>query len=98
MSIEANLRLGQTSAAQNTYLLLRQRSAQSTNTLNEVNLRSQWGSEMFKEGVAFPNLLRWGTAAQTLGSFGFMLSKNARLPIPQQIIDQNSDLLQNPGY
>lgn len=98
MSIEANLRLGQTTAAQNTYAILRQRASQSANTLNDANLRSLWGNEMFKEGVAFPNLLRWGTASQALGNFGFVLSKNARLPIPQQIIDQNSNLLQNPGY
>jgi hypothetical protein len=98
MSIEANWALSQVSAAQSNYAILLQRAAKGVDPFNMDRLISRWGNEMFKEGGAFPNLIRWGAATAYLGRFGFVLSKNARLPIPQQIMDQNPDVLPNPGY
>lgn len=97
MSAEANLALGSNPNAQARYLALTQRSS-SPVAFSQASLRALWGTEMRREGVAFANLNRWGTAADELNRYGFVPGKHLRLPIPQVIIDQNPGMVQNPGY
>ncbi|MBB5436657.1 hypothetical protein HDC92_000321 [Pedobacter sp. AK017] len=97
MSAEASMALGNTINAQTRYQTLAQRSSFSP-TFSQANLRALWTAEMRREGVAFANLTRWGTAADELARYGFSSAKNNRLPIPQAILDQNPGMLQNPGY
>lgn len=69
-----------------------------TPPLQSEDLRSLWKAEMPKEGNRFANLVRWGTAYETLEAKGFNPGKHNLLPIPQLVLDSNSNLFQNPGY
>lgn len=44
------------------------------------------------------DLRRWGLASATLGSLGYTDPKHKYFPIPQQEINTNPKLVQNPGY
>lgn len=44
------------------------------------------------------DLRRWGLASATLGSLGYTEPKHRYFPIPQQEINTNPKLVQNPGY
>lgn len=98
MSIEANLALGNTTKAQNAYAVLLQRSGMQANQVNTGAFRQLWQIETRREGHAFLNLRRWATAADELTKYGYAVSKNNLLPIPQVVIDQNSGMVQNAGY
>jgi starch-binding outer membrane protein, SusD/RagB family len=70
--------------------------------------------ELALEGHRFFDLVRWGIAAQYINDYlsaektrlpnnlsgvaGFVENKNEYFPIPQQNIDLNKNLKQNPGY
>lgn len=57
--------------------------------------------ELAGEQVRFPDLVRWGLAADELGQYGFVAGKHEVFPIPQQEITANSALTnadQNNGY
>jgi hypothetical protein len=98
MNIEANLALGNTTKAQNAYAVLLQRSGTLAGQINNTVFRQFWQLEMRREGHAFLNLRRWGIAADELTKYGFAVSKNNLLPIPQVVIDQNPGMVQNAGY
>ncbi|HEX4876679.1 MAG TPA: RagB/SusD family nutrient uptake outer membrane protein [Chitinophagaceae bacterium] len=53
--------------------------------------------ELAFEGVRFVDLVRWGRAAQELGSLGFRTGKHEVLPIPDYDV-RAGGLTQNPGY
>jgi hypothetical protein len=44
------------------------------------------------------DLRRWGLATSTLGGLGYKDSKHKYFPIPQQEINTNPKLIQNPEY
>ncbi|WP_256009903.1 fasciclin domain-containing protein [Desertivirga xinjiangensis] len=98
MNIEANLALQNPVAAQATYSVLMQRKGIQAPDVNMNILRETWTSEMEREGSLFPNLLRWGTAADMLAPKGFIESKHRRLPIPQAERELNRNLVQNTLY
>ena len=57
--------------------------------------------ELAGEQVRFDDLLRWGLAADVLGSAGFQAGKHDLWPIPEAEINANSAISlsdQNPGY
>ena len=57
--------------------------------------------ELAGEQVRFPDLVRWGMAAQVLGKYGFQAGKNEVFPIPDREISSNENITsadQNPGY
>src|SRR5690606_31599141 len=57
--------------------------------------------ELAGEQVRFPDLVRWGLAAQYLSPYGFQAGKNEIWPIPNDEISANDGLSQadqNPGY
>lgn len=53
--------------------------------------------ELAGEGHRFFDLVRWGDAAEKLGSRGFVAGKNEILPIPSREL-QGTKLVQNPNY
>lgn len=53
--------------------------------------------ELAGEGFRFFDLVRWGNAADKLGSRGFQAGKNEIFPIPYREL-QGTKLVQNPGY
>jgi hypothetical protein len=53
--------------------------------------------ELAGEGHRFFDLVRWGDAAQVLGSRGFQAGKNEIFPIPASEL-QGTKLIQNPNY
>ena len=53
--------------------------------------------ELAGEGFRFFDLVRWGKAANVLGSRGFTAGKNEIFPIPYKEL-QNTKLVQNPNY
>ena len=57
--------------------------------------------ELAGEQVRFPDLVRWGMAAEVLGKYGFQAGKNEIFPIPNREISSNENITpadQNPGY
>lgn len=54
--------------------------------------------ELALEGVRFLDLVRWGKAAEVLGPKGFISGKNELFPIPQDEMNNNQYMVQNPGY
>jgi len=97
INTEANLKLS-SSAATTFNMLLQRRGLPTVGTVTSNDLQTRWVIELQCEGLTFPAMLRWGTAANKLGYKGFVLPKHASLPIPQQAIDQNPGIMQNPGY
>lgn len=97
INVEANLQTGGQAAAPFN-MLLQRRGLPTVNTVTVNEFRERWVAELRREGLTFPALLRWETAADKLGYKGFVMPKHENLPIPQQVVDQNSGILQNPGY
>ncbi|MDT0687688.1 RagB/SusD family nutrient uptake outer membrane protein [Autumnicola psychrophila] len=57
--------------------------------------------ELAGEQVRFPDLVRWGLAADYLSEYGFQAGKNELWPIPNDEISANENIGQedqNPGY
>ncbi|MBL3658172.1 RagB/SusD family nutrient uptake outer membrane protein [Fulvivirga sediminis] len=57
--------------------------------------------ELAGEQARFPDLVRWGLAADVLSQFGFEAGKNEIFPLPQREINSNDKVTnadQNPGY
>ena len=53
--------------------------------------------ELALEGARYPDLIRWGRAAQELGPLGFIAGKHELLPIPNDDV-RSGGLAQNPNY
>jgi tetratricopeptide (TPR) repeat protein len=53
--------------------------------------------ELAFEGVRYPDLLRWGRAAQELAPLGFIAGKHELLPVPNDDV-RSGGLAQNPNY
>jgi hypothetical protein len=53
--------------------------------------------EFRREGFRFANLVRWNMAAQVLSNKGYT-SHYSLLPIPMNVILNNPNMVQNPGY
>jgi hypothetical protein len=98
IAAEANSKLNNTAKAQSLYTAIAQRAGFFTGTIDFSYIRSIWTSEYRREGGVFPGMNRWETAAQNLSSFGFNPGKHSYLPIPQNVLDTNPQMMQNPGY
>lgn len=104
MHAEAKVNMGQWEEAVNliNQLLMRKGAPMLNPPLTQeelmAELRSLWKAEMPKEGNRFANLVRWEIAHEVLGAKGFDFPKHNLLPIPQIVMDFNSNISPNPGY
>lgn len=101
INAEANIRIGNLTAAQNTLNQLQARSSRIPVALNDNNKLDQLNlvikAEASREGYHFATLVRTGLAAAELASFGFR-THHALLPIPERELIVNPKMVQNPGY
>jgi hypothetical protein len=100
MAAEANYRASNETKARQYINLVRQRSSlpdvTATGTALFDALVKERQLELAFEGFRYTDLVRWGLAAQELGTFGYQ-SKHALLPIPDYDV-KTAALTQNPGY
>ncbi|MEN8138410.1 MAG: RagB/SusD family nutrient uptake outer membrane protein [Bacteroidota bacterium] len=105
MAAEAYYRSGDENQARIELNKVRQRAGMGDVTAGGDDLFSaiilERQLELAFEGQRFFDLVRWGTAADILGSDGFVAGKHELFPIPQQEIDVNPAITaadQNPGW
>src|SRR4030095_16419697 len=61
------------------------------------NIKNERRAELAGEGFRWFDLVRWGDAATTLSSRGFVAGKHELFPIPSREL-QGTRLKQNPNY
>lgn len=104
MRAEANLRLGKTAEAMTDVNLVRARAGVTpVTTLNLDELLAERGRELAWEGWRRSDLIRFGKFTNVGGRFSSKFMRNPAphtilFPIPQQRLDANPGLKQNPGY
>lgn len=102
ISAEANIALGNMTAATQSINIIRNRSAMpllSTNTPDEARtaLADTYQKEYLKEGYRYISLVRWGIAQQVLGSKGYNQHYNL-LPVTMKFLQEYPGIVQNPGF
>ena len=99
MKAEVEWRLGNPGAALNFVNQVRARAGvDPLSALDADILLAERGREMFAEGWRRSDLIRFGKYGDTWWEKGPSDDFRALFPIPQQQIDANPDLTQNPGY
>ncbi len=96
---EAQLRLGDTEGALETVNLMR--STRGTPELNSIDLDAmlmERGFETYWEGLRRVDQVRFGTFTNTWDHKTVTDPTRVLFPIPQQALDSNPNLTQNPGY
>ncbi len=99
---EAELRLGNASAALTSLQAVRDRARETTYSVSDVTLENIWDERRFE--LAFENdryfdLIRTGKADEVLGARGWIYPKNVFYPIPQTQIDlSGGTLVQNKHW
>ncbi|SDC78847.1 RagB/SusD family nutrient uptake outer membrane protein [Niabella drilacis] len=101
MNAEANIRMGNLTAAQNMLNQLQARSRRPPVTLDNNNKFDQLNlivkAEASREGYHFATLVRIGLADAQLSSLGFR-ARHVLLPIPERELILDTKMVQNPGY
>ena len=99
MKAEVEWRLGNPGAALNFVNQVRARAGvDPLSALDADILLAERGREMFAEGWRRSDLIRFGKYGDAWWEKGPSDDFRALFPIPQQQIDANPDLTQNPGY
>lgn len=99
MAAEAKLNAGDAAGALTEINKVRERAqleALTSITMEDIMLERQL--ELAFEGVRFLDLIRWGKAAEVLGTQGYVEGKHNLFPIPQDELTNNQYMVQNPGY
>lgn len=65
--------------------------------ISEDSLYPAWQAAMSREGGRYANLIRWNMAGINLSQKGFN-PHHELLPVPQVVIDNFPNSIQNPGY
>ena len=65
--------------------------------LSQDSLYPAWQAAMVREGGRYANLIRWDKAEERLTEKGFN-PHHALLPIPQVVLNNFPNSIQNPGY
>jgi len=99
MKAEALFRSGQTAEALAVVNELRQaRGASDLASLDEAALLDERGRELYWEGIRRVDQIRFGTFTNTWNEKDTTEPFRVLFPIPQQAMDSNPNLEQNPGY
>lgn len=99
MKAEAQLRAGNTAGALATVNDLRaKRGASALTSLDLNGMLDERGREMYWEGVRRIDQVRFGTFDDTWSYKTNTDATRVLYPIPQQALDSNPNLKQNPGY
>ncbi|MFP4090690.1 MAG: RagB/SusD family nutrient uptake outer membrane protein [Cyclobacteriaceae bacterium] len=99
MKAEALFRSGQTGEALTLVNELREnRGASQLSSLDETVLLDERGRELYWEGIRRTDQIRFGTFDDTWEEKTVTDPYRVLYPIPQQALDSNPNLVQNPGY
>lgn len=99
MKAEALFRSGQNGEALNLINELREnRGASPLSSLDENAILDERGRELYWEGIRRTDQVRFGTFDDTWHDKEVTDSYRVLYPIPQQALDSNPNLMQNPGY
>jgi hypothetical protein len=99
MKAEALFRSGQTGEAQALVNELRvNRGASPLSSLDDAALLDERGRELYWEGIRRTDQIRFGTFDNTWHDKTVTDPYRVLYPIPQQALDSNPNLVQNPGY
>lgn len=101
VNTEARVNMGEVDATYNLGPLVNRRQLPPFSFTNaeqaKETIRSIWKAEFYREGHRFEKLVKWGKAMEVLGPQGYHTYNNL-LPIPQDFLNANPGLTQNPGY
>jgi starch-binding outer membrane protein, SusD/RagB family len=98
LAAEAYLQSDNTSQATIEFNKVRERAGfTQLSTITMDDIKYERTAELNFEGHRFYDLKRWGDAMTVLGPRGFE-AKHVYFPIPQQDIDANPNLVQNPAW
>lgn len=99
MKAEAMLRMGDTAGALALVNELREaRGASPLASLDEATMLDERGRELYWEGIRRVDQIRFGTFNDTWDWKENTEPFRVIYPIPQQALDSNPNLVQNPGY
>ena len=74
------------------------RGASALNSIDEATMLDERGRELYWEGIRRTDQIRFGTYTNTWSEKTAQEPFRTLFPIPQQAIDSNPNLVQNPGY
>ena len=96
---EAQMRMGDTNGAVETLNELREtRGAPSISSIDESSMLEERGFELYWEGLRRVDQIRFGTFTNEWAEKPASDASRVLFPIPQQALDTNPNLSQNPGY
>ena len=99
MKAEAMMRSGDDAGALEMVNELREtRGASPLATLDESAMLDERGRELYWEGIRRVDQIRFGTFTDTWKEKENTEAFRVLFPIPQQALDSNPNLIQNPGY
>jgi len=102
MRAEVNYRLGNIAAAQGDINSVRARvnlvPIALTGTALLDAIQNERRLELALESNRFFDLLRWNKATEVLGKYGFNAGTDELWPVPQNILNSNPAMVQNPGF
>jgi hypothetical protein len=99
MKAEAMFRKGDTAGALAMINTLRaNRGASALASLTEANILDERGRELYWEGIRRVDQVRFGTFDDAWQEKTSTDATRVLFPVPQQAIDTNPNLTQNPGY
>ena len=99
MKAEALYRMNNTSEALEIINELREtRGASPLTSLDDATLLDERGRELYWEGIRRVDQIRFGTFDDTWDAKTVTEPFRVLFPIPQQALDSNPNLVQNPGY
>lgn len=100
INAEARVNLGELDATSINNLLVRRGQSPVTftdNTQARDVVRLTWKNELHHEGQRYAKIVKWGIAVQVVGAKGY-LNYNTLMPVPQTVLVNNPNIVQNPGY
>lgn len=99
MKVEALFRKGSTAEALTLLNALRtNRGASTLATITEQTILDERGRELYWEGIRRVDQIRFGTFDDTWAEKTVTDQRRVLFPVPQQAMDSNPNLTQNPGY